>query len=93
MPNTKSAKKRMRQNEKRRVINRSRRSVVKTQVTKFLDALHDKDVDRAKEEFRLVTKTLDQTGAKGVFHKNTVARKKSRLAARLNSLVTAGTGN
>jgi len=79
----------MRQSEQRRGINRTRRSAVKTQIRKFLDALHDKDVSRAQEQYRVVTKVLDQTAAKGTFHKNSVARKKSRLAARLNALANA----
>ncbi len=87
MPNIQSAKKRVKTNEKRRIINRSRRHVVKTQVRKFLEAVHDREVDKATEEFRRVTKILDQTAAKGTMHKNTVARRKSRLAARLNALV------
>ena len=86
MPTTRSAKKRMRQDVVRRGRNRARRTAVKTQVRKFLDAVRDKDADRAKEEFRRTTKLLDQTAAKGTFHKNTVSRKKSRLAVRLNSL-------
>lgn len=88
VPNTASSKKRMRQNASRREINRARRSAVKTQIGKFLDAVHDKDVERAKEEFRRVTKALDLNAAKGTYHKNTAARRKSRLAERLNALTT-----
>ena len=90
MANTRSAKKRMKQDAVRRDRNRARRSSVKTQVRKFLDAVHDKDVDRAKEELRRATRLLDQTTAKGTYHKNTASRKKSRLAARLNSLQASG---
>lgn len=90
MANTQSAKKRMRQNEVRQERNRSRRSAVKTQVRKFLDAVHEKDLSRATQEYRTVTKMLDQTTAKGTYHKNTTARKKSRLAARLNALSATG---
>lgn len=89
MPNTRSAKKRARQNEVQRLRNRSRKSAVKSQIRKFLDAVHDKDVEQAKEEFRRASKILDQTAAKGMYHKNTTARKKSRLAARLNALVSS----
>ena len=92
MPNSQSAKKRMRQSLDSRERNRSRRSVVKTRIRKFLEAVHDKDGTRATQEYRAVTKVLDQTAAKGTYHKNTVARKKSRLAARLNALLHAGTG-
>jgi len=81
----------MKQNHVARDRNRSRRSVIKTEVRRFLEAVHDKDAPRATEQLRRVTKLLDQISAKGTFHKNTTARKKSRLAARLNSLTsTAG---
>ncbi len=90
MPNTRSAKKRVRQNAARRDRNQSRRSAVKTQIRKFQDAVHEKDIDRSKEEYRRAAKILDQTAAAGTYHKNTAARKKSRLAARLNSLLAAG---
>ena len=90
MPNTTSAKKRVRQNAARNDRNQSRRSAVKTQIRKFLEAVHEKDIDRSKEEYRRTAKILDQTAAAGTYHKNTTARKKSRLAARLNSLLAAG---
>ena len=86
MPTSISAKKRLRQNEAHRERNRSRRTAIKTRVRSFLDAVHDKDASRAQEQFRLLTKSLDQAVAKGTFHKNTVSRKKSRMAARLNAL-------
>ena len=86
MPNTNSAKKRMRQNVEQRTRNRSRRSAVRTQVRRFLEAVQDGDVTRATDEFRKTTKMLDQTAAKGTMHKNSVARKKSRLHARLNAI-------
>ena len=50
MPNTRSAKKRARQNEVQRMRNRSQKSRVKSQIRKFLDAVQDKDVEQAKEE-------------------------------------------
>ena len=91
MPTSISAKKRLRQNETHRERNRSRRSAVKTRVRSFLEAVHDKDVSKAEEQFRLLTKSLDQAAAKGTFHKNTVSRRKSRLAARLNALSSSNT--
>lgn len=90
MPNTNSAKKRIKQSAASRDRNRARRSTLKTGIRKFLDAVHDTDVGRAKEEFRLVSRMLDKTAAKGTMHRNTTSRKKSRLAARLNALVAAG---
>jgi len=87
-----SSKKRVKQNEKARMRNRAFKSVVKTEIRKFVDAIHDGDLQLAKEQFQRVTKTLDQTAAKGTFHKNMVARKKSRLARRLNAAVAKAGG-
>jgi len=81
-----SAKKRVRQNEKRNEINRARKSQVKTQIKHFEDVLETSDVEAASEQYRLVTKKLDKTAAKSTMHKKTVARKKSRLAKKLNDL-------
>jgi len=86
VPNTRSAKKRMRQSAERRTRNRGRKSVLKNQIRKFLDALHDKDKARAESEYRAASRTLDRTAAKGTLHKNAAARRKSRLAARLKAL-------
>ena len=86
MAHSLSAKKRVRQNVKRRVINRSRRSQVKTQIKHFEAALSSGDVEAASEQYRLVVKKLDKTAATSTMHKRTAARKKSRLAKRLNSL-------
>lgn len=87
MAHSLSAHKRIRQNVTRRARNRARKSEVKTQIRKFTDALHEQDVEKARTEFRAVTRKLDQTAAKGTLHKNMAARKKARLAKRLNALV------
>jgi small subunit ribosomal protein S20 len=79
-----SAKKRIRQNEVRRMRNRQRKSNVRTHVRKFTDAVHAGDLDQAREALRVVSKLLDQTAAKGTIHRNAASRKKSRLARRLN---------
>lgn len=86
MAHSLSAKKRIRQNEKKRTINRARKSQVKTQI-KHLEAVLSKgDVEAASEQLRLVTKKLDKTAATSTMHKKTAARKKSRLAKQLNAL-------
>jgi small subunit ribosomal protein S20 len=80
------AKKRAKQNTKRRTINRARKSQVKTQI-KHLEAAMDKgSVEEASEQLRLVTKKLDKTASTSTMHKKTAARKKSRLTKRLNVL-------
>ena len=81
-----SAKKRVRQNAKRRLINRTRRSQVKAQIKRFEAALGSGDVGAATEQYRLVVKKLDKVAATSTMHKRTAARKKSRLAKRLNNL-------
>jgi len=81
-----SAKKRVRQNEKRRVINRARKSRVKTKIKQLETALSGTDAKAAAEQFRLVAQELDKVASTSTMHKNTAARKKSRLAKRLNAL-------
>jgi small subunit ribosomal protein S20 len=80
------AKKRARQNVKSRTTNRARKSQVKTQIKHFEEALTAGDVAKASEQFILVTKKLDKTASTSTMHKKTAARKKSRLAKKLNAL-------
>ncbi len=90
MPHLKSAFKRLRQNIKRRLRNRSAKSALKTQIKKFLSTIQTGDAGAASEQYRLTTKMLDKTAAKGIIRKGTAARKKSGLAQKLNKLVAAG---
>lgn len=86
MAHSLQAKKRARQNIKKRTINRARKSQVKTQI-KHLEAVIEKgDIETAAEQLRLVTKKLDKTASTSTMHKKTAARKKSRLTRRLNAL-------
>jgi small subunit ribosomal protein S20 len=82
----------MRQNEVHRARNRARKSRVNTHVRKFTDALHEGDLDQAREAYRTVSKLLDQTAAKGTIHRNAASRKKSRLARRLNKATIKASG-
>lgn len=86
MAHSLSAKKRVRQNAKKRVINRGRKSQIKTQIKRFDAAVESGDVEAASEQYRLVSQKLDKTAATSTMHKKTAARKKSRLAKQLNSL-------
>jgi small subunit ribosomal protein S20 len=81
-----SAKKRNRQNVKRRATNRARKSQIKTQIKHFEAALSGCDVEAASEQYRLVVKKLDKTAGTSTMHKRTAARRKSHLARQLNSL-------
>lgn len=81
-----SAKKRIRQNAKKRTINRARKSQVKTQVKHLEEAISKGDAQAAEEQYRLVARKLDKTAATSTMHKKTAARKKSRLAKKVNAL-------
>lgn len=85
MANSLSAKKRIRQNAKRRARNRWRKAQTKEAVRAFDESLRTGDLDAAKENLKVVYKRLDKIAGKGTIHKNTAARKKSRLARRLAS--------
>jgi len=87
--NLASAKKRNKQNERNRTLNRVRKSVLKTETRKFLDALQRGDLEQAKELHKLVTRKIDQVASKGTLHKNTASRRKATLARRLNAAVSA----
>ncbi len=80
MPNTPSAKKALRQSEKRRLVNRAGRSALRTAVKKARAAAESGDVAAAGEALRLASKKLDQAAAKNLIHKNVASRTKSRLA-------------
>ena len=84
MPNHKSAEKRMRQNEKRRVNNRSHRTKVRTYIKKLrsaLDSGQKQDIDQILPE---AISVIDKSVQKGVLHANAAARYKSRLTVRAN---------
>jgi small subunit ribosomal protein S20 len=86
MPHHKSAEKRLRQTEKRTIINRARMSRVRTFVKKVEAAIETGDRAAAQSALRLAQPELHRATTKGVLHKNTVARKLSRLALRINAL-------
>ncbi len=85
MAHSLSAKKRIRQSLKRRARNRARKESVKQQMKTVLSAITAGDLNKAETEFRTATKRLDQVAAKGTIHKNTAARRRSRLARKLNA--------
>jgi small subunit ribosomal protein S20 len=86
MPHHKSAEKRLRQTEKRTVTNRARLSRVRTFVKKVEVAIETGDRAAAQSALQLAQPELHRATTKGVLHKNTVARKLSRLATRINAL-------
>lgn len=90
MPNIKSAIKRVKTNDKRRLQNASQRSALRTAVKTFETAAATQNVESAKEALITASKKLDKAVTKGLIHKNAAARKKSRLAKQLNSLSAQG---
>ena len=79
MPNSKSAEKRLRQNEVLRNRNKSIKSAMKSQIKKVVSAVEAGDIEKAEQEFRVASKRLDRAGAIHIIHRNAAARKKSRL--------------
>jgi small subunit ribosomal protein S20 len=90
MPNSVSAKKRLRQSLDRRSRNRAARSTLRTHVRKVRTAIAGGDAAACEEAFRTAVKKLDQAAAKKILHDNSAARIKSRLSKAIKSLKTKG---
>ena len=86
MANTAQSKKRARQNERRFAINKARRSRVRTHLRRVEEVIASGDKDVATHARRAVQPELMRGVTKGIFHKNTVARKMSRLSARVKAI-------
>ncbi|MBL6726005.1 MAG: 30S ribosomal protein S20 [Rubripirellula sp.] len=85
MPNTASAKKRLRQSEVQRLLNRSARSSLRSQIRRVHDAIKSGDVDSAQTEFRRAQKSIDRAASRRLIHRNAAARTKSRLVKLIKS--------
>ena len=83
MPHTKSAKKSLRQDQKRRDRNRAVKKDLKTHMKKFAAALKEGSPEQKQAEFVACVKRLDKAAARRVIHPNAAARKKSQLARKL----------
>lgn len=86
MPNSASAKKRLRQSEVRKARNNSIKTAVRNQIKKVRAAVAEEDVEKSETEFRLATKRLDKAAARGVMHANAAARTKSRLSKAIKGI-------
>ena len=84
-----SSQKRMRQSVTRAERNKARKTVIKSKIRKVTDAITHKDATAANKALHEATVTLDRAAAKRTIHRNTAARRKSRLARRVNSLKSA----
>jgi small subunit ribosomal protein S20 len=84
--NSKSALKRVRVSERRRLRNRTYRSAARTLVRRAESVIATGDVDSAAEAVGTAISMLDRTSGKGVIHRNNAARRKSRLMAKYNKM-------
>jgi small subunit ribosomal protein S20 len=89
MPHTQSAKKRARQNEKRRLVNRATKKAIKTQMKKLTELLESGPMDTVKVEFNALAKKLDKAAARRIVHPNLAARVKSQFARHVNDKAKA----
>jgi small subunit ribosomal protein S20 len=86
MPNTSSAKKRMRQDAVRRLRNRSTKSNLRAQLRKVRTAIAAKKLDESVAEYKTLVAKLDRAAGANVIHANAAARTKSRLSAAIKAL-------
>ena len=84
MANIKSAKKRIRQTKVRTLRNKIQKTMFRTAIRRFEDALHRGELEAAEQALRFAYARLDRAAQKGVIHRNTASRRKSRLTQRLN---------
>jgi len=89
LANHKSALKRARQNEVKRVRNKSYKTSVKKAVKEVRTALTANSPDQAQKSFKEAVSVIQKTASKGVIHKNQASRKISRLARQLNQIVAS----
>ena len=89
MANHVSALKRVRQTKRKTAVNRANTSRIRGVLRSMREALQKGDAKAAMEQFRTTTSALDKSVQKGVIHKNTASRYKSRLNARVKALSQA----
>ncbi len=83
MPNSSSARKRLRQSKVRRASNRSAKSALKTHVKKVLTAAESGDVDSAEKLYIEAARKLDKASSGNIIHQNSAARRKSRMQRKI----------
>lgn len=86
MANIQQARKRARQNEKRREHNAGRRSMMRTSVKKVIKAIRSGDRAEAEAAYRAAIPVIDRSARQGLIHKNKAARHKSRLNQRIRAM-------
>jgi len=86
MANTSSAKKNVRKMARKTAVNKSRRTLVRSNLRRVEDAIASGDKTAAAEAFKLAEPAMMRAVSKGVYHKNTASRKISRLSKRIKSI-------
>lgn len=86
MANSPQAKKRARQAEKRRTLKTGQRSMVRTVIKKVVAAVDAGDAEKAQAAYNTAVPVIDRMADKGILHKNTAARHKSRLNSHVKAL-------
>ncbi len=86
MANSASARKRIRQAAKNRQLNMSQRSKARTKIKNVVSAIEAGDKDKAQKLFNEMVPVVDSVARKGLFHKNKIARHKSRLNAKIKAM-------
>jgi small subunit ribosomal protein S20 len=89
MANHFSAVKRVAQTRKRAAVNRQRKGTLRSSLRGFRELLAEGSVEKARPALPNTLSSIDKAARKGIIHKNTAARLKSRLTSRANSLATA----
>ena len=86
MPNIKSSERSVKTDAERRAKNFAVRSTIRTAIRKVVEATVAGQADDAKALLTIASKVIDKAAAKGVIHKNAAARRKSRLARKINAI-------
>ncbi|MGA1865538.1 MAG: 30S ribosomal protein S20 [bacterium] len=86
MPQHESAKKSVRQDKRRTIVNRKRKGTLKANIKKVLSAIEEKNTEKAGQAYSASVSLIDKMVAKGLIHKNNAARKKSSLSRKIASL-------
>lgn len=93
MPNTPSAKKRLKQSIKRRMRNRIAKKVIKTYTKRTMASLAAGNFEQAEKDFRSTVSRIDKAGVRRVLHPNTAARRKSRVTREYLAAVAKAKGS
>jgi len=86
LANIKAAKKKIKVIKKKNLINKSKKSEIKTYIKQFETAVDEKNKEKAEELFKKIQKRYHQGATKSTFHKNSVARKIGSLNKKLNTI-------